>query len=151
MLYASVYFVISPEKFVRNMFMKTIYIQTVSIFGIVYFSTLLYSFFKILPRKYAILISNDFLIDNSKYESLGKIRWDDISKIQKLKKRSIEIYFKEDFYKVEEINILKRFLTIMHNWNYKKSTIISSALIDSSTQDLFNEIMNAYKANKNQA
>ncbi|WAC02902.1 hypothetical protein N7U66_04985 [Lacinutrix neustonica] len=125
--------------------MKAEYIQIIGIIGIAYFSTLLYSFLRILPRKYAILISDDFLIDNSKYESLGKIRWCDISEIQRFKKNNIELTLNKTVFKTKKRNLLKRFLTFMHNWNYKKNILISSALIDCNLEELFETISVAYE------
>tara|TARA_B110000261_G_scaffold150277_1_gene177635 strand:- start:57 stop:566 length:510 start_codon:yes stop_codon:yes gene_type:complete len=148
MLIASIYFLINPEIFLRNVFMKVEHVQLIGIIGIVYFSALLFSFFKIIQRKYAIQITDDFLIDNSKYESLGKIKWTDITKIQRLKKSSIEVFKKKDIYKTKKRNLLKRFLTIMSNWNYKKSIIISSALTDRNIENLFEDIRSTYIANQ---
>lgn len=148
MLFASISFLINPEIFLRNIFMKVRHVQLLGIIGIVYFSALLFSFFIIIRRKYAIQITDNFLIDNSKYESLGKIKWADITKIQRLKKRSIEVFIKRDIYKTKKRNLLKRFLEIMSNWNYKKSIIISSALTDRSIEDLFEDITRTYRANK---
>ena len=148
MLFASIYFLINPELFLRNVFMKEKHIQTLGIIGIIYFPILLFSFFKIFQRKYAIQITDDFLIDNSKYESLGKIKWKDIIKIQRLKKRSIEVFVKRELYKTKKINLLKKFLAIMNNRNYKKSIIISSALTETSIENLFEEITNNYRTNK---
>lgn len=148
MLCVSVFFVVNPEVFVRNVFIKIWYIQFIGLAGIVYYLTLLYSFFRILPRKYAIIITDDYLIDNSKYESLGKIRWTDISKIQRLKKRSIEMFLRMDGYKTEKKSFLKRFLSMLHNWNYKKSILISSALMECSVEELFDLIVRTYRLNK---
>lgn len=148
MLFASICFLINPELFLRNVFMKVRHVQLIGVIGIIFFSSLLFSFFKIIRRKYAIQITDDFLIDNYKYESFGKIKWSDITKIQRLKKRSIEIFIKRDLYKTKKINLLKKFLRFMSNWNYKKSIIISSALTDSSIEVLFEEITNAYRTNK---
>lgn len=121
-------------------------IKIIGIIGIIFASSELYSFIRLLPRKYAIIITEKCLIDNSKYESLGKIEWKDISKIQRFKKNNIEFFLNKDILKNE--NLLKRFLTFMHNWNYKKSILISSALIDCSTEDLFVTISEAYEKNR---
>ena len=67
--------------------MKEERIQILGLIGILYYSSLLFSYLIILPRKYAITISDDYLIDSSKYESLGKIKWTDISKIKKFNKK----------------------------------------------------------------
>ena len=149
MLFTSICFLVNPELFLRNVFMKVKHVQLIGIIGIIYFSSLLFSFFKILRRKYAIQITDDFLIDNSKYDSFGKIKWSDITKIQKLKKRSIEVFIKRDLYKTKKRNLFKRFLCFMSNWNYNKSIIISSALTDDSIENIFEEITNTYRINKN--
>ncbi|WCO03577.1 STM3941 family protein [Psychroserpens ponticola] len=148
MLFASIWFLANPELFLRNVFMKEKHIQTIGIIGVIYFSALLFSFFKILRKKYAIQITDDFLIDNSKYESLGKVKWRDITKIQRLKKRSIEVFVKRDIHKTRKRNLLSKFLAIMNNRNYKESIIISSALTDISIEDLFEGITSTYKTNK---
>ena len=148
MLISSICFLIVPEKFIRNVFMKIEHIQIVGVLGILYFSTLLYSFLAILPRKYAIIISDDFLIDNSKYESLGKIKWTDISGIKRFKKRNIEISLKVDLYSSEKRSLLKKFLTFMHNWNNNNRILISSAITDSNIEALYEEIKNAYRTSK---
>ena len=147
MLCFSITFVAYPEMYVRNVFMREKNIQVFGLIGILYFSGLVYSFLLILPRKYAFIISDDFLIDNSKYESLGKIKWTDISEVKKLKKNNIELSLKVDLYRNEQRNFLKRFLTFMHSWNYKKRILISSALTESSIEVLFKEIKNAHKTN----
>lgn len=148
MLLVSIYFLVNPELFLRNVFMKVQHIQALGIIGIIYYSALLFSFFKILRRKYAIQITADYLIDNSKYESLGKIKWTDITKIQTLKKKSIEVFVQKDLFKTKKRNWLKKFLAIMSNWNYKESIIISSALMDISREELFEIIAVAHKKNR---
>ena len=145
MLLASIYFLINPELFLRNVFMKVIHIQTLGIIGILYFSVLLFSFFIILRRKNAIQITEEFLIDNSKYESLGKIKWKDISEIQRFKKNNIKLILNKNVFNTKKRNLLKRFLTFMHNWNYQKSILISNALIDCSIEELFETISIANK------
>ena len=148
MLFASIWFLINPEIFLRNVFMKAEFIQTMGIIGIVYFPVILFSFFKIISRKYAIVITDDFIIDNSKYESLGKIKWKDISEIQRFKKKNIELILNKTIFKTKRRNLLKRFLTFMHNWNYKKSILISSALMDCSIEELFETISLVYEQNR---
>lgn len=148
MFFASISFLVNPEIFLRNVFMKVKHIQLLGIIGIIYFSALLFSFFNIIRRKYAIEITDEYLIDNSKYESLGQIKWSDITQIQRLKKRSIEVFVAKDLYKTKKRNLLKRFLEIMNNWNHKKSIIISSALTDRNVEDIFKQITIAHRANK---
>jgi hypothetical protein len=76
--------------------MKEEHIQIIGIIGFVYFPLLIFSFLKIIKRKYAILITEEFIIDNSKYESIGNIEWKSISEIKRLKKKSIELNIIKD-------------------------------------------------------
>ncbi|MDK2772970.1 MAG: hypothetical protein KYX68_12200 [Flavobacterium sp.] len=144
----SIFFILKPEIFIRNVFMKKFHIQTLGIIGIVYFSALFISFLKLYSRKYAIRITEEFIIDNTRYESLGKIEWQNISKIKRIKKSSIEIFVNESIFKNKKLNILKNFLLFMGNWNYRKSIIISSALTNSDIEELFKNITKAFEAYK---
>ena len=145
MLTVSISFLLTPDRFIRNAFMTAEHIQTIGIMGLVYFSTLLFSLVKLLTRKYAILITDEFLVDNSRYESLGKIRWADISNIQRLQKRSIELNLNQGMLKTSNRNLLKRFLNFMHNWKYNKSIVISSALLECGINELYEVISEAHK------
>ena len=46
------------------------------------------------------------------------------------------------------MNILENFLVLMHNWNYKRSIIISNALLDCSIEQLYEEIILAHEKHK---
>lgn len=148
MLFLSFNFLFEPEKFITNIFTSKEKFQIIGIIGIFLFSASIFSLLKILSRKYAIQITDDFLIDNSKYESFGKIDWKNISKTQRIKKYSIEIFLNESVFKDREINLLKKFLLFMYNWNYKKSIIISSAVLNCSIEELYKEINLAHQKNK---
>lgn len=148
MLFSSIYFLVNPKIFLRNKLMKIEHIQIIGILGIIYFPILIFSLLNNLKKKYAIVITNDFLIDNSKYEAFGKIKWKDITKIQRKKKRSIEIFVKKDLLKNRKMNFIKRFLNLMHNWNYNDSIIISSTLTEYNIDNLYEMIMKTYENNK---
>ncbi len=139
----SISFLLKPDIFIRNVFMKALHVQIIGAIGIIYFSALLYSYIRMLSRKNAIIITQEFLIDNSKYESLGEIKWSNISEIKKLKKRSIEIHLKTEISKNR--NLIKKFLSFMNNWNYKNSIVISSALLDCSNEELLDTMKMAYQ------
>ena len=145
MLFLSIYLVLEPEKFIRNIFMKEEPIQILGIIGIIFFSTLFYSFIKLFSRKIALQITEEYLLDNSKYEALGQIEWKNITKVKRIKKYSIEFFVNESIFKDKNISLLKKALLFMQNWNYKKSIIISSALLDCSIEELFDNITLAYK------
>ena len=52
-----------------------------------------------------MIITEEYFIDNSKYEAIGKIKWNEVSKIQRVKKTSIQIFFKKKKKNLETINI----------------------------------------------
>ncbi len=141
-------FLLTPENYIRNIFITVKSIRTLGIIGILFFSSMLYSFVMLLPKKYSIQITEEFLIDNSRYESLGKIKWKDITKIERVKKYSIKLTLKNSIFTTKKVNLLKRFLLFMNNWDYKDSIIISSALCDCGIEELFENISEAYKKRK---
>ena len=147
LLVFSISFLLKPEIYIRNVFATTLRIQIIGVIGVLYFLPLIYSLVRIFPRKYAIRITDEFLIDKSKYESLGKIKWSEISKVQRFKKRNIQVFLKTDL-TTNKSNLLKRHLRFMHNWNNKKSILISSALLDCSIDELFETISASHKNNK---
>jgi len=144
----SFFFIMKPEIFIRNVFMKEFHIQIIGIIGIVYFSVLFISFLKLYSTKYAISITEEFIIDNSRYESLGKIEWQNISKIERIKKKGIEIFVNDTVFQNRKLNLIQKFLMFMGNWNYKKSIIISSALLDCSIEELYENITKTYQSHK---
>ena len=145
---SSFYFLLKPEFFIRNVFTKVIIIQILGVIGMIYFLALFYSILNLFSRKYAIIITDEFLIDNSKYESFGKVEWNTILRIEKFKKKSIQIFVDENVIKNQKMNILENFLVLMHNWNYKRSIIISNALLDCSIEQLYEEIILAHEKHK---
>lgn len=125
--------------------METAPIQIIGIISVSFFSALAYSFIRIIPRKFALVISEEYLMDHSKFEALGKIKWGDISKIQRKEKKLIEVFLKEPIFKRKNLSIIKKFLLIIQNWNYKRSILISSVLLDCSIEELEQMISGAYK------
>ena len=148
MLTFSIFFILKPEIFLRNVFMKILHIQILGIIGIVWFSALFFSILKLYFKKYALCITEEFIIDNSRYESLGKIKWQNISKIERIKKKGIEIFVNEAVFQNRKLNSIQKFLMFMGNWNYKKSIIISSALLDCSIEELYENITKTYQSHK---
>ena len=148
MLLTSISFILTPENYLRNVFSKEFYIQIIGTITLLYSSSLFYSLISIVNKTNAIVITDSYLLDNSKYESLGKIKWSSISKIQQIDKRNIRIFVNKSYLKTNKDNPLKKFLRMMNNWNYKNSVIISSALLDIDINELFKSISNVHKKNK---
>ena len=110
--------------------------------------TQLFSFFYIAMKRNGIIINNEYFIDNSKYEAIGKIKWNEVSNIKRIKKTGIQIFFKENLNDRLDTNLIKRFLLMMHNWDYKNSIIISSALLECDIDYLEKNFVEAYKKSK---
>ena len=148
LLLISISFILTSEKYLRNIYSTETYIQIIGTLMFLFSTALLYSFIRIINRTKAIIITEDYLIDNSKYESIGKIKWSDVSNIKRLKKKSIKIHFKESYINMNKNNPLKAFLRMMTNWNFRSSVIISSALVVVDIDELFKSISSAYKEKK---
>jgi hypothetical protein len=145
MVVISNWFILEPNIFVRNVFMREWHIILLGGISTLYFLILFYSFLKILSRPYGIIISEEYFIDNSRYEAVGKVSWYEISKIKRIKKTSIQIFFKKNLSKNVSSNLLKKFLLVMQNWDYKNSIVISSALLECDINYLEEKFVKAYK------
>lgn len=144
----SIWLILNPKIFIRNFLMKEWHIILLGAITMISFLALIYSLLNILPRTSALIITEEYLIDNSRYEAIGKIRWDEISKIKRIKKYSIQIFLKKGIIERVNSNLLKKFLRWGHNWDYKNSIIISSVALECDIDYLEKKIMQAYKKNK---
>jgi hypothetical protein len=148
LIFFSVLFITEPKIFIRNVFMKEWNIILLGVISSIYFMIQLFSFFYIAMKRNGIIINNEYFIDNSKYEAIGKVKWNEVSNIKRIKKTGIQIFFKENLNKRLDINFIQRFLLIMHNWDYKNSIIISSALLECDVDCLEKNFVKAYKKSK---
>jgi hypothetical protein len=126
-----IWFIVEPEIFIRNFLMKEEHIQLLGILSFLYSLLMLCSYIILLfNKKEAFIISDNYLIDNSRYESIGKIHFSEIHKVKRVKKYSLEIVLKESVFKNKRLNILRKILLMANNRNFKNSIIISSALMN---------------------
>ncbi len=143
-LITTLYVVYNPDGMTEHMHSKREYTQIIwSLFSVFPFSMMI-SFIIIFFRQKAIIITEKYLIDYSKYESLGKIKWTDITKIKRVKKTNIQIFLEPTKIKT---NPFKTFLRFMTNWNYKDSILISSTLLDCEIDELYKVISTTYEKN----
>ena len=148
MFCVSISLVLKPEVYSRGIYNKTV-IEILGGFFALYLIALIYSLFQIYLRKYAFLIADDFFIDNSRYESLGKIDWKNINEVQKIKKNSLQLNLNKNVIENSNMNLIQKFLSIMKNWNYKDSIIVSTTLTQISRDKLLDEILNVLQNQKN--
>ncbi|QLB13064.1 hypothetical protein EV697_102251 [Bisgaardia hudsonensis] len=117
-----VLFVIYPEAFMDHFHASR---NHIILFG-TFYVILLFSYIRILLRKVAVIVNDTYLIDNSRYEAIGKIDWNDILEIKKISKKSLRITFKKPIFETRNMFFIKKFLLFMLNWDYKHCIIISS-------------------------
>ena len=118
--------------------MTAMHIQILGILNTVLCSQVLCSLITISTRKVALTITNDYLIDNSRFESLGKIYWNDITGIEKY---SLKISIKDSHLKNNKNNLLKRIVFDIQNLTNKGSIIISCGLLESNREEIYEAIM----------
>ena len=149
MLFVSIFFIYEPERFLRNVFSTPGHVRNIGIAGALFQSVLLYSLLTSFGKKHALIISDEFIIDNSTYGSIGKIYWSDITEIKRTTKMSVELILKASAFEDINDNLIKKFLRFMTNWSYNKSIIIPIALLDYRKDELHKLIMKNHKRNKN--
>jgi len=140
MLIFSIWFVKNPDIFIRNQWMKAEHIKAFGAISTIYFILSLYSFILIYPKDIGIIIGKDYFIDHTRYKALGRVKWSEIDSIQKIKKSSLEIIFKESMFKNRNVNFFSRALFFIHNGNINQSIVISSALLNCSIEELYKSI-----------
>ena len=142
--------ILTPETFLRNKYSSTQYIQLIGILMAVFTTSQIISYIPLFNRKNAITLTENALIDHSRFESLGTIPWSEISKITQVKKRTIQIHLKKSYSKKLNSNIIKVFLRASINWHFKSSVIIVDSFLDINRDQLYEELNNYRKRNKKQ-
>ena len=134
--------ILNPGNFISIFFRNKEIIFIISILGFIYFSIVLISrCIHLFNNKSAIIISNNFIEDNSSYKSFGKINWKNIQSIETKGtlggNKYIEIKMKRDFifFDTYKLNPLQKVLVFMKNWNYKSSIILTDKFLKISFDD----------------
>src|SRR5690554_2783647 len=74
--------IINPKFFISTIFKNETIIIVSGILGFLYFTCILISrFIFLFKSQIAIQVQNDFFIDNSSYESVGKVYWENVKDI----------------------------------------------------------------------
>lgn len=141
----SIWLICEPENFSTSILMK-IWCQFLGCIFCVFSTLTLFSFIALLFKKTdAFVITDTYLVDNSRLESLGKIYFKEIQKIKTFKKHSLEITMKEPVFKSMKLNVLQKALLIANNWKPKSTIIISSFTLNCDRDTLRNAILAARK------
>jgi len=145
----ALWIIIEPKAFIRKVFMVQEYALLLGSFQLTYSLLMIYAYISLLlSKKEALVIRDSCLVDNSRFESLGKINFDEISEVKKFKKNSILITLKKPILK-RRISTLKKIVLIMNSWKTKNSIVISTALLHNCNQDTLEKlILQAIKKKK---
>jgi len=142
----SIWFIKEPEIFIRNFIMREWHIRILGILIFMYSVAMLWSFLILFFRKKeALVISEGFLIDNSKFESVGVINFSEIVRINRKGKNSLEIVLKEPVFKSKRLNLLQKIIHMANNWNYRSTIVVSGSLLNCDIVTLEKAILIAMK------
>lgn len=148
-VFFSVWMINKPENFVRNFLLIKEHVQVIGFFLFIYGTLMLYSFIQLFFFKSeAFSISEDCLVDNSRYESLGVIHFKEIEKVERIKKHSLKLVLKSSINETRKIHFFKKVVFIANNWSFGNSVIVSSALLDCDIDHLEKVIITALKKYK---
>ncbi|OFM84652.1 STM3941 family protein [Weeksella sp. HMSC059D05] len=144
--------IINPQLFVSKFISNQYFIFVFGILGFLYsFLMFISNVLLLFNRKKAIIVSELELEDNSTYESIGVIKWDDIDAIDTCELYSgkyleLTINNKEKYIKNNRINILKLILMYLNNWKPKDKIIINCRRLDCTFDELEKIIKDNFRA-----
>ena len=140
----SLWFICAPEIFRNHFLMNSVLTQIFGFIASGYYLLTLYSFVGLLFRgNVAFIISDSYLVDNSRFESIGKIYFNEICKIKRIKQHSLEITLIEPIFKSRSLNVLQKILLIANNWNPKNTIVVSSLMFNCDRETLRRAILEA--------
>ena len=144
----SIYIVINPELLTNKKYNSPVFNRIMFSFMFIYSFVILYSNIKLFNRGIALQITDQYLYDNSNFESLGLINLNDIYEVNIINKRNIEIILNQDIIAYSKRNFFIKILLFMKNWNYKKSIIISTDNLECERHEIYNSLKKAIELNK---
>lgn len=146
---ASLWIMTNPELVIEDSWGIHVFIKTIGLIGFVYGLLMFYSYLILIcSKKKGVIISSQYLIDQSKYESIGKIEYKEILAVNRIQKYTLEIVLKEPIFQSRQLNGLQKVLLFANNWNYKKSIVISTALLCCDRNELEESILKGIKNSK---
>jgi len=137
------------EVFKRDLLIKDFF----ALFGIFFLSLMvlqIITFTILLFRKtFAVVITDEYLIDNTKYYSFGKIAWDKITSVNVIKhnngKESIELFLSTEFSEELKLDILKKVLLWFDNYGDKSKIVLRSTFLNINMEELKKNIISTFK------
>jgi hypothetical protein len=151
----SAFMIYNPDFFVSGFMRISFFIFIIGIISFTFTLAMIVSHIALLlSKEKGIILTDSGIVDNSNYESLGFIKWEDISHIKTIKQYSgnyLEVTIKNKkkyMTNDKKMNLLKRFLIFMNNWHPNETIILSDKKLDCTFQELETMVIEKWQ-NKN--
>ncbi|MDH0675798.1 MULTISPECIES: STM3941 family protein [unclassified Empedobacter] len=151
----SIFMIFNSNFFVSKFIQNDILIFIGGIIGFIYtFAMVITHIILLLNKEKGIILTNFGITDNSNYESLGYIKWDDISHIKTVKTYSgeyleLSIKNKKNYIINNNISLLKRLLIVMNNWHPNETIILNSRKLNCTFQELEASVITKWEKRDN--
>jgi hypothetical protein len=146
----SFFFIFFPETLKSSLFRSEIIIRIIGVIGFpMSFLVSISYVIKLFDKNVGLVITDDFLVDNTVYESNGKIFWQDIFDVHKTK-NNFELILSDKAQKTRnnELNSLKKIILIIKHWQYKDKIFINSSTLKCTKAELEKYIYTAWRNSK---
>lgn len=145
----SLFLIYSPEFFVSKFVSNSTFIFIVGILCFISsFLMIIGRFILLFGDKKGICITELGIEDYSNYESLGLIKWEDISGIKTIEIYSgnfLEIEIKNKRSYLQNLNYFQTILVYLCNWKPNKIVNLSTRTLDCNFNELESQVMEYYK------
>jgi hypothetical protein len=143
----SLAFILCPDMFVSVLFRNKYILFLIGIISLpIMFLYSISYLLMYLDKKSGMIVTDEYIIDNSQYESLGKIMWKDVKGITKDNKNLVLIMKnKPEYIKKLNLNVFKKTLIFFKNWSYKTTIILNNSTLDCKQEEFEKIIYSAWE------
>lgn len=143
-------FTIFPDTFTTILIKNILLIRFIGIIAVLFFGFALITLIRkiLFDKSLGIFINEEGIIDNSSFVSVGLIKWEDITSIEKSKVRSTSfllIKVKNSEYYINTPNRIKSNLLKANYKSYGTPISISANFVSCSFAQLENIILNSFE------
>lgn len=109
-------------------------------------------FILLLKKTPAIIVTDKYIIDNSRYYSYGKIPWNKIENLNLITtpsgKKYIELHLEREFYTSIKLNMLKKIMLWFDHYGNKSTIYLRKTFVNCNMEEIY-IVYNDYKENVN--
>lgn len=146
----SFFMIYFPDFFISKIARNELFIFIIGlVLFILSFLMIISHILLLINKKKGIVLTDIGIIDHSNYESLGYIKWEDITDIKSFKNYSggyleLTIRNKKEYMK-NNINFLKRILIIMNSWYPNETINLNCRRLNCTFKELENSVFLKWK------